>query len=96
MARITNAGLENVEGKMKTKTKKRCPKCTRTLPVDSFSKNVTATDGLQGWCRDCNRDAAKNRLARNRARNLAQYAETEAEAEAESLAEDAAGDVEND
>lgn len=70
-------------------SKKRCPKCTLTLPIGAYSRNVTATDGLQGWCRACNREAAKSRIARNRERNLARYAEEEAA----SLAEDAAADL---
>lgn len=75
----------------KTMEKKRCPKCTLTLPLGAFSRNITATDGLQGWCRECNREAAKRRLDRNRERNLARYADAESAA----LQEDASADAVN-
>lgn len=75
-----------------TTKKKRCPKCTLTLPVAAFSRNVTSSDGLQGWCRECNRAAAQTRLARNRARNLERYAAEDA-VEGAALTEDASADA---
>ena len=32
---------------------KFCPKCNKTLPVDSFFKNKSKKDGLQGYCKIC-------------------------------------------
>lgn len=32
---------------------KLCPRCERILPLDSFSKNSSRPDGLQAYCRDC-------------------------------------------
>jgi hypothetical protein len=32
---------------------KLCPKCNKTLPVDSFFKNKNRKDGLQGYCKKC-------------------------------------------
>lgn len=42
---------------------KRCPKCERTLPVDSFGWRDSAHTTRQGWCRPC----------LNRARSLSQH-----------------------
>ena len=36
-----------------TKKTKRCNKCGRELPIDSFSKNNKAKDGLYCWCKAC-------------------------------------------
>lgn len=32
---------------------KLCPRCERILPLDSFSKNSSRPDGLQAYCKDC-------------------------------------------
>ena len=32
---------------------KICGKCNRILPIDNFSKDNRAKDGLQSWCREC-------------------------------------------
>lgn len=34
---------------------KNCSKCLRLLPRDLFNKRVRSLDGLQAWCRECNR-----------------------------------------
>lgn len=30
-----------------------CPRCHRTLPLDTFGKNARSKDGRQSWCRPC-------------------------------------------
>lgn len=32
---------------------KTCPRCHRTLPLDTFGKNARSKDGRQSWCRPC-------------------------------------------
>src|SRR5437763_12879935 len=34
---------------------KLCKRCQQVKPVEDFSKNKSATEGLQYWCRECNR-----------------------------------------
>lgn len=34
---------------------KRCSRCGRVLPVSSFSRSSKNKDGLQCWCKDCQR-----------------------------------------
>jgi hypothetical protein len=36
-----------------TRTSKTCPKCTKQLPIESFSVNRTLPDGHSGWCSRC-------------------------------------------
>ena len=40
-------------------TTKTCTKCGKELPVDRFSRKSSAPDGLQNWCKDCQRVANK-------------------------------------
>lgn len=51
---------------------KLCPRCERILPLDSFSKNSSRPDGLQAYCRDCqkkqNQNYAQKRTARRKER----------------------------
>lgn len=44
---------------------KRCSHCGRVLPVSSFSRSSKNKDGLQCWCKDCQR--ACNRSSSRRA-----------------------------
>lgn len=46
------------QGLIKTK---KCPKCGRELPVTEFYKRSDAPDGLQGWCKQCQREAVNSR-----------------------------------
>lgn len=39
---------------------KLCPRCKRILPLDSFSKNSSRPDGLQAYCKDCQREQVQN------------------------------------
>ena len=45
--------------KPKIKTK-HCPNCNKTKPISEFNKNKYKSDGLQGWCRKCQRSHYKN------------------------------------
>lgn len=51
---------------------KLCPRCKRILPSDSFSKNSSRPDGLQAYCKDCQRqqsqDYKQKRTAKRRER----------------------------
>ena len=38
---------------------KRCVKCGKTLPVGMFNANRTTKDGLQSYCRECQRGISK-------------------------------------
>lgn len=38
---------------------KKCTKCGRELPLDNFSKCATNKDGLQYYCKDCQRESAR-------------------------------------
>ena len=46
--------MYNVEVKTK-----RCSKCGRVLPLAYFNKNKMAKDGLQYWCKDCQKALKK-------------------------------------
>ena len=48
-----------------TKTKV-CTKCGRELPLAAFSKKSDTNDGLQYNCKDCQREASKNRPKRRK------------------------------
>lgn len=50
--------MENQE--IKTK---RCPKCGRELPLSEFYVKKGAADGLQAWCKECQKTASHNRFA---------------------------------
>lgn len=59
-------------------TEKRCGRCAETLPVDAFNKDRSRANGLQSFCRECqkgnytrgeNRQKALERSARYRAEN---------------------------
>ena len=49
--------MENQE--IKTK---RCPKCGRELPSSEFYVKNSAADGLQAWCKECQKIASHNRF----------------------------------
>ena len=40
---------------------KLCPKCSTERPKTEFSSSVSAKDGLQSWCKPCNRAYQKAR-----------------------------------
>lgn len=43
------------------KESKRCPKCGLTKQASEFNKSTWQSDGLQSYCRDCQRIRAKER-----------------------------------
>ncbi|MDA8118957.1 MAG: hypothetical protein M0Z85_02660 [Gammaproteobacteria bacterium] len=45
---------------------KHCVICCQDLPEDSFNKNRTSYDGLQGHCRECAAAKRKERTAAQR------------------------------
>lgn len=44
---------------------KACTKCKRYLPLDAFGKRSAAVDGLQWWCKDCQRDYYRERYQKD-------------------------------
>lgn len=50
--------MENLE----VRTKK-CSKCGRELPVSEFYVKKGAADGLQAWCKECQKTANYKRFA---------------------------------
>lgn len=60
--------------------RKVCPKCGRLLPVDAFNKSSKHGDGLQCWCRECQREnyeANKDKPRKPRPSRLAKYTDDE-------------------
>lgn len=43
-------------------TEKQCKRCKRPLPFSEFSASNQRNDGLQSYCRECNRDLARKGL----------------------------------
>jgi hypothetical protein len=39
---------------------KKCVKCGALLPESKFNKHKAAKDGLQSWCRDCQKNYDEN------------------------------------
>ena len=54
---------KKMEGKTEQAATKRCTKCGRELPVANFNKKASNKDGLQGWCRECQSKAHKEKQA---------------------------------
>jgi hypothetical protein len=44
---------------------KLCTRCQQWLPRDAFTRNVAKKDGLQGYCRDCQRAYVRAHYAAN-------------------------------
>lgn len=42
-----------------TSTTKVCKKCGRELPAEAFNRHAKSRDGLQPYCRECQRETAK-------------------------------------
>jgi hypothetical protein len=47
---------------------KICKKCGQELPIENFSKNSKAKDGLQGHCKKCALEYAKASYAKRKER----------------------------
>lgn len=43
---------------------KKCTRCGRELPVTEFNKKNNALDGLQSWCKECQREALRQKNKR--------------------------------
>lgn len=43
---------------------KKCTRCGRELPVTEFHKKNNALDGLQSWCKECQREALRQKNKR--------------------------------
>ena len=52
-----------IEEQPKTKV---CKKCGQELPLEYFSKNTRAKDGLQIYCKDCQKALVKARRERDK------------------------------
>ena len=66
---------------------KVCSHCGRELPVESFNKSSKTKDGLQPWCRDCQRenyDAHKGEPRKPRRSPLSRFTDDELFAELKS------------
>lgn len=44
---------------------KRCPRCGETKPVSEYHKDKGASDGLYGYCKECNKAKARAWTAAN-------------------------------
>lgn len=42
---------------------KKCAKCGRELPLDSFHKSTVSKDGRQCYCKDCKKDIYQNKTS---------------------------------
>lgn len=61
--------MENQE--IKTK---RCPKCGRELPLSEFYLNRATRDGLQTWCKECQKKRVRSNYTNNHCNpDLAQF-----------------------
>ena len=52
--------------KKETMKTKRCPKCGRVLPTSDFNKSTAKYDGLQSYCRDCQRKGLRELYAKRK------------------------------
>jgi hypothetical protein len=39
---------------------KRCGRCLKVKPTDAFNNDKSQKDGLQGWCKDCKNEYARD------------------------------------
>jgi hypothetical protein len=52
-----NEFTEQQETKQITESNKFCPKCKQSKPFSCFNKNKSAKDGLQAYCRECQKQS---------------------------------------
>lgn len=45
---------------------KYCPRCTRTLDIETFNKDKQKSDGRCSYCRDCSKEVSKGNYNRHR------------------------------
>lgn len=48
---------------------KKCNHCGRELPSDNFYKSNKTSDGLQGTCKECHREASRKSYAKRKVEN---------------------------
>jgi hypothetical protein len=48
------------------KDMKTCSRCKQLYPLDNFNKKKGTRDGLQSWCRDCNKARSRRYYAEHR------------------------------
>ena len=65
--------VQTINKKESMKTK-RCPKCGRVLPTSDFNKSTAKYDGLQSYCRDCQRTSLRE-LYRKRKKSSTEKSE---------------------
>ena len=58
---------------------KYCSKCGETKPVTAFGRYRSAKDGLQWWCKECQKDSSRSRRASRKANGLCWCGEPAAE-----------------
>lgn len=70
----------NLLRKMEEIKTKRCPKCERFLPITEFNKSKSRKDGLQCYCKECQkamqaeyRQANKDAIRKQKAEYYAEY-----------------------
>ena len=63
-----------MENNEQSKTKV-CKKCGQELPLEYFSKNARAKDGLQIYCKDCQKALVKARRERDKENLLKHFQE---------------------
>jgi hypothetical protein len=56
---------------MEKQTKKICPQCHISKPIDDFRNSNHYTDGKSCWCKDCDNKASSERYYKNRKEALA-------------------------
>ena len=52
-------------------SEKTCVHCQKTKPAAGFNRHTAAKDGLQSWCRDCQKENARKIRAEREAQELA-------------------------
>lgn len=52
-------------------SEKACVHCEKTKPAADFNRHTAAKDGLQSWCRDCQKENARKIRAEREAEELA-------------------------
>lgn len=48
---------------------KKCNHCGRELPLDNFYKSTKTSDGLQGTCKECHKEASRKSYAKRKTEN---------------------------
>ena len=57
--REVNKRLEALAARLAANSKKRCPRCGRTLPLDRFRPAPKLKAGVTSWCGECMAEATR-------------------------------------